>query len=154
MLAPRLDGNPMWRTLIVVLLLTCGIFGQEPVHTLRGSWIASADSGMVLRGTWTGQAHPDNPSAASGSWTLVNDRNAVVLQGTWAADRTGAGWRGRWSARTTTGQTFSGTWQAALADVKAGTVMEMLQRTLKQQVDGSWRYGRLAGHWWLQGSSP
>jgi hypothetical protein len=109
---------------------------------------------MVLHGTWTAQPHPDNAKAASGSWTLLNERSAVIAQGGWAADRSGPGWRGQWSARTATGQLFSGSWQAALGDLKAGTVMEMMQRTLKDQIAGSFRYGRLAGHWWIKASSP
>jgi len=94
----------------------------------------------------------------------VLNGNRIVLEGTWSAAKSPGGWQGTWSARawtrqsssgrSTPGRLYTGTWQAAMRDPKARTLAEMFQRTLEQQIAGSWRSGPLAGHWWLKGSPP
>ena len=138
--------------LALVLLLTAGAVAQAPSQVVRGTWVASAESGPTLRGQWSAQPHPEVPNAAYGSWTILNGSNQIVLQGTWSAEKTAGVWRGAWSARTSADRVFSGTWEASADNLEGDTLMEMLQQTLTKQIAGSWRYGRLTGHWWLQGS--
>jgi hypothetical protein len=133
------------------LLLTVGVFAQDPSQVVRGTWVASAESGLTLRGQWSAQPHPEIPNAAYGSWTILSGATQIVLQGTWSADKSAEGWRGAWSARTSANRVFSGTWEAP-ADLEGETLMEMLQQTFGKPSAGSGRYGRLAGYWWLEGS--
>jgi len=73
-----------------------------------------------------------------------------VLQGTWSAQKSAAGWQGTWSARTLQGQSVAGTWTANLADFKGKTFEDMLQRAAEKQIAGFWRSARMQGYWWLQ----
>jgi hypothetical protein len=134
----------------LALLLAAGLVAQEPSQVVRGTWTASAGSGLVLRGQWSAQPHPDSPDAAYGSWTILGASGQVVLQGTWSAAKSRGAWRGEWSARTSANRIYSGTWDAEGADLGSGDIMAMLQRAIVKQVAGSWRYGGLSGHWWLQ----
>jgi hypothetical protein len=138
--------------LALVVLLAAGSLAQEPAQVVRGTWVAGAGSGVTWRGQWSAQPHPDVPGAAYGSWTILSRASQIVLQGTWSADKTAGAWRGAWSARTSANRVFSGTWETSADDLDGDTLMEMLQQTLAKQIAGSWRYGRLTGPWWLQGS--
>ena len=97
---------------------------------LRGVWGATAGTSGTFRGRWW--AEIEASEAASGSWTLLDDSNRIVLEGTWSARRVNA--------------------PADLAGFSGKTFADMLKRTVEQQVSGSWRSGRAQGNWWLQGS--
>ena len=94
-------------------------------------------------------------SAGSGAGT--DERNQIVLQGTWAATKAAQGWRGSWSARVTSdrppGETLTGTWQAEGA-LAGQTFADLLQGTLVKEVTGSWQSRGRAGKWKLTGSRP
>src|SRR5215470_6892525 len=135
-----------------VLLVSCAL-AQELRPVLRGVWSAMAGA-SGFRGRWW--AEIDAPDAASGSWTLLDDSNRIILEGTWSARRantpanlTVPHWQGTWTARAGAGRTLSGTWQADLAGFTGKTLEDMLKRTVEQQVSGSWRSGRAPGNWWL-----
>lgn len=136
--------------LAVSLLLACDAVSQQAPSSPQGSWIATAESGRVLRGNWFAHVLPDAKNAASGSWTLVNESNQVVLEGTWSARKSASGWRGTWSARIQEVRPLSGTWQAALADFNGKTLEDMLKRAAERQISGSWQSGGAQGNWWLQ----
>jgi hypothetical protein len=95
-------------------------------------------------------------NTAQGAFAVVNERNQVILQGTWAAT-SAQGWRGSWSARVAgdrrSGETFTGTWRAEGALV-GQTLEELLHRTLAKEVTGSWQSRGLAGKWRLMGLKP
>ncbi len=145
-----------WSLAATLLLASCAL--AQPASTdlqekvFRGSWIATAGPKEVFRGRWSGEALPNTPNAAQGSWTLLSDANRILLEGTWSARKSAQGWHGTWSARTARGQSFSGTWEAGLAGFSGKTLEEMLKRTAEKQISGSWRSGRLSGNWWLSGS--
>ena len=145
-------------TLAIALLLASCALAQHAPAVFRGSWTATAAPKQVFRGRWSAQALPDTQSAAHGSWTLLNNANQIVLEGTWSAQKSARGWHGTWSAlilqgRSSLGRPLSGTWQAQVEDFKGKTFEDMLQRTLERQIAGSWRSGRLLGNWWLKGSA-
>jgi len=125
---------------------------QESATVFHGAWTATVGAGQVLRGTWAGQTSPRGPNLVQGSWTLFNEASEIALEGTWSAQKTGRGWQGTWRARTMHGGSFSGTWDADLAEFSGKTLEEMLKRTTGKQVAGSWRSGRYQGNWWLDGS--
>ena len=52
---------------------------------LRRDWIATVGPKEVFRGRWSGEALPNTPNAAQGSWTLLSDANRILLEGTWSA---------------------------------------------------------------------
>jgi hypothetical protein len=118
----------------------------------RGAWVATAGPTGSFRGRWSGQLLPNTVNAAQGSWTLLNDSNQSLLEGTWSAQKTLRTWRGSWTARLATGQSFRGTWMSDMTDVDGKSFEDMLKATIEKQVSGSWRSGRMQGNWWLQGS--
>ena len=140
-----------WSLTVALFLSSCAL-AQPPSPVFRGSWIATAGPTQVFRGRWSGQSLPDRPNAANGSWALLAATGQTVLEGTWAAEKTRAGWQGTWMARTQQGQSFSGTWTADIAGSKGKTFEDMLKQTVEEQVAGSWRSGRYQGNWWLKGS--
>jgi hypothetical protein len=142
--------TPKKLLLAVTLLLASCVVAQPAPSTLQGSWIATAQAGRFLRGNWIARIQPNARNAASGSWTLLNDSNQVVLEGTWSARKSASGWQGTWSARIQKSRTLSGTWDAALGDFNGKTLEDMLKRTAEKQVGGSWQSGRAQGNWWLQ----
>ena len=141
---------------VVVVLIVCGAVSAatQSRAQLRGGWSATAGA-RVLQGTWTADVDPKTPNLAQGSWTLI-EGNRVVLQGTWAAEKERAAWRGTWSALVASGragaQPITGTWQANVKDSTVKTLGEMLQRTTQAQIDGTWRRGPASGAWSLVGS--
>jgi hypothetical protein len=138
--------------LVVGLWSGSQALAQESSAAFHGVWTATAGAGQTLRGTWTGQSSARGPNRVSGSWTLFSEASEIVLQGTWSAQKTVGGWHGIWTARTSNGGSFSGTWNADLAVFSGKTLEQMLKRATDKQVAGSWRSGRYAGNWWLEGS--
>ena len=138
-----------WVLAVSLLLAFCAVAQQAP-STLQGSWTATAGPSRVLHGRWFARVLPNNKNAASGSWTLFNERSQVVLEGTWSGRKSTSGWRGIWSARIQKSKTVSGTWAAAMADFNGKTFEDMLKRTAEKQIAGSWQSGRALGSWWLQ----
>src|SRR5437016_7320066 len=129
-----------------VLLVSCAL-AQESRPVLRGVWGATAGASGTFRGRW--RAEIEASEGASGSWTLLDDSNRIVLEGTWSARRVNASakltvphWQGTWTARAGAGRALYGTWQADLAGFSGKTFEDMLKRTVEQQVSGSWRSGR------------
>ena len=124
---------------------------EEPVF--RGEWVATAGPTRSFRGKWIGQALPGDPNSLHGSWTLTGGAGRAILSGTWSARKTEQGWRGTWSAQDQHGRALSGTWRA---DESNGlrSLKQLLERTLKTEVSGSWRTRGREGHWWLKGFSP
>jgi hypothetical protein len=137
-----------WGLAVALLLASCAV-AQQTRSTLQGSWIATAGPSRFLRGHWVARV-PDDKNAATGSWTLVNERNQVVLEGTWSARKSTSGWRGTWSARIHKNRTVSGTWDSAIADFNGKTFEDMLKRAAERQIGGSWQSGRAQGNWWIQ----
>jgi hypothetical protein len=136
--------------LTISLAATVAAASQSKLQ-LRGSWRAAAGT-RVLQGTWTADVNPNTPNLAQGSWTVI-EGNRVLLQGTWAAERQRAVWRGAWSALVASGRADSppitGTWQANVKDSGIDTLTEMLKRTAQAQIDGTWRRGQMSGNWSL-----
>jgi hypothetical protein len=136
----------------LALFLSSCAWAQQTAPVLRGSWIATAGPKQVYRGRWSAQALPNSPNVAQGSWTLANERDQAVLEGTWSARKSSKEWQGTWSARVKNGKPASGTWRAAAEQFKGKTFEELLEQTLEKQVSGFWRSGRAQGNWWLKGA--
>ena len=141
-----------WTLLLVPwLLLYSWAAAQEPLPVLHGTWTATVGPSQVLRGQWYTRLSPDSPNSATGSWTLTNQEEQRVMQGTWSARKSAQGWLGTWSAQTLDGRSRSGTWGAIIPDFTGKTLRDMLESTAQQEVPGSWRSGSYEGNWWLKG---
>src|SRR5947209_11256917 len=73
------------RVVVFSLLLVCWALAQESRPVLRGVWGATAGASGTFRGRWW--AEIEASEGASGSWTLLDDSNRIVLEGTWSARR-------------------------------------------------------------------
>jgi hypothetical protein len=126
---------------------------QKSSQIFRGSWTASAGPTQIFRGAWSAEVSARTPNSARGSWTLTNDANETILEGTWSAQKTTEDWQGTWTARSRNGRPLSGTWNADLPDLGHKSLQNMFERTLSKQVAGSWRSGHDQGHWWLNSTA-
>ena len=61
------------------------------------TWSAQTGTGHVLEGNWTVDP-ASSPDKASGTWTLGEGGNKVLLRGTWSAQKFSTGWSGTWRA--------------------------------------------------------
>ena len=136
---------------LISLVTALSPAAQDVSPAFRGTWTSTVATGQVFRGAWSAQISPKTPNSVRGSWTLFNDANEIILQGTWSARKTAAGWPGNWTARASNGASFAGTWDADLPDFRGQTMADMLKRTTEKQVAGSWQSGRYQGNWYLDG---
>ena len=136
--------------LLAVLLLACAGSAQQPSPELHGTWTATSGS-PTFAGTWGAEISPRTPDYAQGYWTLLNESGERIAQGTWTARKVASRWHGSWTARTSQGGSFSGSWDADMNGSKDKTFVDMLTRTLEKQISGAWQSGRLSGNWWLKG---
>ena len=140
----------------IALMLGLGVTqAQTASPTLRGGWSATVGANQVLQGTWTAQFVPDNPNGAQGSWTLLGRSNQVAAQGTWSAVKTVKSWSGTWQARVvtqrgTTGRLLSGSWRTQVSGSEAASLTDLLQKTIREQVSGTFASGRITGAWSLR----
>jgi hypothetical protein len=134
---------------LTIFLAFCALAQQAP-PVLRGSWLATAAPKQFFRGRWSAQLLPGTKNAAHGSWTLRNDSNQIVLEGTWSARKSVRGWQGTWSGRIQKGGSFSGTWEADASRFNGNTFEDLLKQTAEKQIAGSWQSRRARGNWWLQ----
>jgi hypothetical protein len=135
----------------LALLLARPSLADTPVASTHGGWVASAGA-AVFRGRWSADALPGRPDEVQGSWTLLGAGEAIVLEGTWAARRSGPGWKGQWSARTATGGFFTGTWKAEGVGRGPKTFADLLASASSQRISGTWRMRGATGRWWLEGT--
>ena len=134
--------------LVVTLALCFPAGGQQAPTTLQGGFNASAGP-VVYRGKWSAAFSPRAPNTAAGSWILLNERNDIVLQGTWSAHKSGAGWTGTWRARVERGRAYAGTWTASEPGPGSKTFVDMLRAAIKGAAAGTWATGGYGGNWRL-----
>lgn len=132
---------------LTVLVLCLPALSQQPA-TLQGAFTASAGPG-IFRGKWSASISSRTPNTAAGSWILLNERNDIVLQGTWSARKSGTAWQGTWRARVLRGRAYSGSWTASEPGPDSKSFAEMLQAATKKGAVGTWSSGSLAGNWRL-----
>ena len=140
------------------LILSLGVTAFAPAQAasveLHGSWTATEGSNRTFWGTWTAEVSADKPNTAEGSWALLNEGGQILLEGTWAANKTRLGWQGAWATRTLAGQSLSGTWSAEIAGSNGKTLKQMLEWTLDKDIRGSWHSGHDQGQWRLKSFAP
>ena len=142
-----------FRIVFAALLLASSVFAQGSAPELRGSWMATAGS-QTFQGSWGAEISRRAPDSAQGYWTLLNDADERIMEGSWSARKTGSRWHGTWTAHTAQGRSFFGSWDADMTESKDKTFVDMLKRTLEKDVGGSWRSGGYGGTWSLRGIPP
>jgi hypothetical protein len=135
------------RLLVMFLLLVveATAFGAQP--SKQGSWSARSSAGTIFRGTWT--AVPDaKTGAATGTWTLDDEKGKPLRRGAWSAAKSAKEWNGAWRA-TVSGREgeFSGTWTASAEIDPNARFAELFELAIKTVVSGSWRAGAQSGTW-------
>jgi len=134
--------------LSVILALCLPAVSQQASPVLQGAFTASAGPG-IFRGKWSARISSRTPNAAAGSWILLNENKDIVLQGTWSAQKSGAGWKGTWRARVVRGPAYSGKWTASDAGPASKSFADMLQAAVKSGAAGTWATGAYGGNWKL-----
>lgn len=132
-----------------VLALCAVMLGQHDSPIVQGAFTVSVGPAMY-RGKWTARISSRMPNAAAGSWILLNERNDVVLQGTWSARKSGTAWSGTWNARALHGGAYSGTWTSSEPGPASKTFADMLQSAVKSGAAGTWRSRGYGGDWRLR----
>ena len=149
-------GRATGPVMLAISALAIGVtLAQSQPPAIRGSWSATAGPNQVFQGTWTAEPASGDANAAQGSWTLLNRSNQLSAEGTWSAVKTARVWSGTWQARVlaksgATSRLLSGSWRTQIAAGDVRTLRELLQKTLSDQVNGTWGSGRLAGAWSLR----
>jgi hypothetical protein len=141
---------------LIAIACACSVvLAQSPASSIQGSWSATAVPNQVFQGTWTAEPVSADPNAAQGSWTLVNRSNQIVMRGTWSAVKNARVWSGNWQARVATSRgatsrLLSGTWRTEMTDANVQSLAALLQKTLSDQINGTWGSGGLRGAWSLR----
>ncbi len=133
----------------LLVCASCWVMAQQAKPVYRGEWKGTAGPAF-MHGRWAGQADERDANLALGSWTLQGNGGETVLEGTWSARKLARGWRGTWTARTSAGRSFSGSWTADATGPAAKTFADLLQSALQGEVGGAWRSGRAFGGWQIR----
>jgi hypothetical protein len=140
---------------VVVMVLAALVSGigkdsnGQASPALQGLWTAWVGS-EAFHGKWTAVTSSRTPDWAYGAWIMQNEAGDIILQGTWSARKTGAGWKGTWSARVNSGQKYSGSWTASSPNPSSETFAGMLDAAAKERASGTWSTDQLAGSWSLK----
>ena len=118
-------------------------FREEQVST----WSARSGNGRIYEGTWTVEPNA-TPSSASGTWTLRNNTGAIVLRGSWSADKFSTGWNGVWRATPEDRQKeYTGSWSADFPHKRDIRFAELFEAAARQAVRGIGTGGPQSGSW-------
>jgi hypothetical protein len=150
---PRLARPSAVIAAVAMFGAVAGAHAAAAPPVFEGTWIATSGSSAPLHGRWSAQALPGRPDDMQGSWSMISDAGDTVAQGTWSAQRSKRGFQGKWQARTATGRSFQGSFEAPLPGFKGKTLEDMFAATKTAQISGYWRMGRAGGAWYLKGAS-
>lgn len=120
-------------------------FKEEASST--STWSARTADGRIFTGTWS--LAPDSSSkSATGGWTLTGPGGAMLMRGSWSADKHTTGWNGVWRA-TVEGRSseYTGSWSAELPHMRNARFTELFEAAVKQAVSGLWTGGNESGSW-------
>jgi hypothetical protein len=101
----------------------------------------------MLGGTWSCVIDPAT-GTASGTWTLRDSGNKILLSGTWSAAKAAEEGRGAWRALVA-GQTGerSGTWASNVNLPPDTPLAGMFEQAVRQLVNGTWQSAGQSGGW-------
>ena len=114
------------------------------------TWSARNTAGRTLEGSWTVES-ASSADRASGTWTLGESIDKIVLRGTWSAQKFSTGWSGTWRA-TLEGQKreFTGSWTADFPQARENAIAELFLTAARDAILGIWSAGGDSGSWSLR----
>jgi hypothetical protein len=116
----------------------------------RSTWSARTTAGRTFEGSWT--VEPASAAdKASGTWTLGEDIDKIVVRGTWSAQKFSTGWSGTWRA-TLEGQKreFTGSWTADFPQARETAIVELFLTAARDAIRGVWSGDGDSGSWSLR----
>lgn len=116
----------------------------------RSTWSARTTAGHTFEGSWTVEP-ASSTDRASGTWTLGEGIDKIVLRGTWAAQKFSTGWSGTWRA-TLEGQKreFTGSWTADFPQAREASIGELFATAARDAIRGIWSADGDSGSWFLR----
>lgn len=120
---------------------------QQSKEQTFSTWSAQTATGRVFEGGWT--ADPaSSPDKASGTWTLGEGANKVLLRGTWSAQKFSTGWSGTWRAAVESQRReFTGSWTADFPKGRETSMDELFLTAARDAIRGIWSAGNDSGSW-------
>jgi hypothetical protein len=113
-------------------------------------WNAQTDAGRIFEGGWTLDP-ASSPDKASGTWTLGEDGNKVVLRGIWSAQKFSTGWSGTWRAGVDSQRReFTGSWTADFPQGREASMDELFLTAARNAIRGVWNAGNESGSWLIR----
>jgi hypothetical protein len=114
------------------------------------TWSAHTATGQVFEGNWTVDP-ASSADKASGTWTLGEDGNKVLLRGTWSAQKFPTGWSGTWRAAVDNQRRqFIGSWTADFPQARETSITELFITAARDAIRGIWSAGNDSGSWTIQ----
>jgi hypothetical protein len=125
------------------------IFKEE---SQRSTWSVRTTAGRTFEGSWTVEP-ASSADKASGTWTLGEGIDKIVLRGTWSAQKFSTGWSGTWRA-TLEGQKreFTGSWTADFPQARETSIGELFATAARDAIRGIWSADGDSGSWSLRAS--
>jgi hypothetical protein len=114
------------------------------------TWSARTVAGRTFAGSWTVE-----PAAAadkaSGTWTLGEGGDKIVLRGTWSAQKFSTGWGGTWRAAVEgQKQELAGSWTADFPQAREASIGELFSTVARDAIRGIWSADNDSGSWALR----
>jgi Bacterial SH3 domain len=121
---------------------------KEPLQ--RSTWSARTTGGHTFEGSWTVEP-ASSADKASGTWTLGEGLDKIVVRGTWSAQKFSTGWSGTWKA-TLEGQKreFTGSWTADFPQARETSIGELFATAARDAMRGIWSADGDSGSWFLR----
>jgi hypothetical protein len=118
-------------------------FNEKTLST----WSARTVTGRTFEGNWSVDP-ASSPDKASGTWTLGEGIDKLVVSGTWSAQKFSTGWSGTWRAASE-GQRreFSGSWTADFPQGREASMGELFLTAARDAIRGIWSAGDDSGSW-------
>ncbi len=118
-------------------------FNEKKLST----WSARSATGRTFEGSWS--VDPvSSPDKASGTWTLGEGLDKVVVSGTWSAQKFSTGWSGTWRAAAEgERRELTGSWTADFPQGRESSMGELFLTAARDAIRGIWSAGDNSGSW-------
>jgi hypothetical protein len=114
------------------------------------TWNARTVAGRTFEGSWTVEPAA-SADKASGTWTLGEGSDKIILRGTWSAQKFSTGWSGTWRAAVE-GQKreLTGSWTADFPQAREASIGELFSTVARDAIRGIWSGDNDSGSWSLR----
>jgi hypothetical protein len=116
----------------------------------RSTWSVRTTAGRTFEGSWTVEP-ASSVDRASGTWTLGEGFDMIVLRGTWSAQKFSTGWSGTWRATLESQKReFTGSWTADFPQARETSIGELFATAARDAIRGIWSADGDSGSWFLR----